>query len=99
MITDYPQSMPHVDHLGVTHEAEGFGGRMLTWTRQAMCGLVGHEELLQFGKGRMSLKCALCGHETSGWELNEPRPITTVRGDALRHRIARTQLMSMRRIA
>ena len=36
----------------------------------------------------MSLRCVSCGHETPGWELNEPRPTVTVRGDARRHVIA-----------
>ena len=37
--------------------------------RQFVCGLHGHDELLQFERGRLSLKCASCGHETPGWNL------------------------------
>jgi hypothetical protein len=36
---------------------------------QFVCGLHGHDELLQFERGRLSLKCASCGHETPGWNL------------------------------
>jgi hypothetical protein len=29
--------------------------------------------LLHFGNRRMSLKCAACGHETTGWVIGAPR--------------------------
>lgn len=101
MVTNYPQPMPHTDRLIATHEAAtvGFGERMWTWIRQAFCGLHGHDQLLQFGHERMSLKCISCGLESNGWELNEARPTVTVRGDALRQHVARPQLIRVRRIA
>ena len=40
-----------------------------TRMRQFVCGMHGHDELLQFERGRLSLKCASCGHETPGWNL------------------------------
>jgi hypothetical protein len=43
----------------------------VTWMRHFVCGLHGHDELLQFGKGRLSLKCASCGHESPGWEIKQ----------------------------
>src|SRR5262245_36548761 len=39
--------------------------------RQFLCGLHGHDTLLQFEQERMYLRCVSCGHETSGWELTE----------------------------
>jgi hypothetical protein len=53
-----------------------------SWLRQFLCGLQGHDELRQFEKGRLSLKCMWCGHESPGWDLRkaqvretrEPRP-------------------------
>jgi hypothetical protein len=39
--------------------------------QQFVCGLHGHDELLQFERGRLSLKCASCGHETPGWDLKK----------------------------
>ena len=36
--------------------------------RQFFCGLHGHDSLLHFEDGRISLLCASCGHETPGWE-------------------------------
>ncbi len=38
---------------------------------QFVCGLHGHDRLLQFERGRLSLKCASCGHETPGWDLKK----------------------------
>ncbi|MBS1816621.1 MAG: hypothetical protein JSU08_01700 [Acidobacteria bacterium] len=40
-----------------------------TRVRQFVCGLHGHDSLLEFGRGRLSLKCVSCGHETPGWDL------------------------------
>jgi hypothetical protein len=41
----------------------------VTWMRQAVCGVNGHDNLLEFGRGRLSLKCTSCGHETPGWDI------------------------------
>lgn len=38
-------------------------------TRQFVCGLHGHDSLLHFEQGRMSLLCSSCGHETPGWDV------------------------------
>jgi hypothetical protein len=46
----------------------------VTWMRQFVCGLHGHDELLQFGDGRLSLKCASCGHDSPGWEIKKHEP-------------------------
>jgi hypothetical protein len=99
MVTNYPHHMTRSNRFTATHEAEWIGERLLSWVRQAFCGLHGHDHMLQFGQERMSLKCASCGHESSGWELNEARPTITARGDARHHRLARPQLVRARRIA
>jgi hypothetical protein len=39
--------------------------------KQFACGLHGHDPLLHFDHGRMSLKCASCGYESPGWEIKE----------------------------
>ena len=79
----------------------GGAGEMVTSEgfRQMLCGLHGHDTLLQFEEERMFLRCVSCGHETSGWELTETPPTVTVRGDARRHAIVRPTLVSARRIA
>lgn len=78
---------------------EGVIARLMDRLRQALCGLHGHDTLLQFEQDRMFLRCVSCGHETSGWELTEAPPTVTVRGDARRHAIIRPKLVSARRIA
>jgi hypothetical protein len=42
---------------------------LVTKVRQFVCGLQGHDNLLEFGRGRLSLKCVSCGHETPGWDI------------------------------
>jgi hypothetical protein len=46
--------------------------RRVKWmVRRAICGLFGHDTLLQFEQHRLSLRCASCGHETTGWTISE----------------------------
>ena len=37
--------------------------------RQFTCGLHGHDALLHFETGRLSMRCTSCGYETPGWDL------------------------------
>jgi hypothetical protein len=99
MVTNYPQSIASHEDVsthGETH-GEGLGGRVFGRLRHLVCGLHGHDALLQFEHGRMFLRCVSCGHETPGWELNETPPNITVRGEA--RPIRQPQLISERRIA
>jgi hypothetical protein len=43
--------------------------RTLEHVCQFVCGLRGHDALLHFEKGRMSLQCTSCGYETPGWDV------------------------------
>ena len=43
--------------------------RGAVYLRQWLCGLHGHDTLLHFEHGRMSLLCSSCGYESPGWEL------------------------------
>lgn len=103
MVTNYPHSIAsHEDGMPATAEdgkMDRFGGRVIDRFRQMLCGLHGHDTLLQFDKDRISLRCVSCGHETPGWELNEVPPTVTARAEARRHTVARPHLISERRIA
>ena len=77
----------------------GIGTRALVWLREFYCGLHGHDNLMQFGKDRMFLQCASCGHETPGWLLTETPPRIVARGDSRRHALVRPRLVTARRIA
>ena len=82
-----------------TH-AEGLGGRLLDRARQALCGLHGHDTLLQFGHDRMFLRCVSCGHETPGWELkDESETIVHAKTAPGPRPIMQPQLISERRVA
>ena len=65
--------------------------RRVKWmARRAICGLVGHDTLLQFQQHRLSLRCASCGHETTGWTIAEdasraPAPAPSRRRIETRH--------------
>jgi hypothetical protein len=63
------------------------------WTRasrslqSAMCGLHGHDQLLQVENGRMFLRCTSCGHESPGWTSTGRAPRLRYPGDQQRHRL------------
>jgi hypothetical protein len=92
MVTNYPQA------IATTPLASGAREELTVFDRlrQAMCGLHGHDTLVQFEQDRMYLRCVSCGHETHGWELNDVRPPVAVRGA---QRAPLPQLVSERRIA
>lgn len=60
--------------------------RAFDLVRQFVCGLHGHDELLHFETGRLSMRCTTCGHETPGWDLKPgaPRQAVPVKPRVLR---------------
>ena len=48
---------------------DGLLARVAVKIRQRVCGLHGHDSLLHFDNGRISLMCSSCGHETPGWDV------------------------------
>jgi hypothetical protein len=58
---------------------EGLLSRVTLKFRQRICGLHGHDSLLHFDNGRISLLCSSCGHESPGWDVgsaNAPEPVS-----------------------
>ncbi len=67
--------------------------------RQFFCGLHGHDALLHFERGRMSLQCTSCGYETPGWDLRAAdEPPQTAEFKSLR-RVVRMPFVGQRRVA
>ena len=95
MVTDYPQAIATKRQVV---EAQQESVSMVERLRQMMCGLHGHDALVQFEPDRMFLRCVSCGHETHGWELNELRPPVTLR-EAPRAPLARPHFVAERKIA
>jgi hypothetical protein len=58
--------------LETTPESDGLLTKAALQLRQLVCGLHGHDSLMHFEQGRMSLLCASCGHETPGWDVKSP---------------------------
>ena len=55
--------------LVIAPPPQGLLGRASARARQFFCGLRGHDSLLNFERGRLSLMCVSCGHETPGWDV------------------------------
>jgi hypothetical protein len=101
MVTNYPQmvaSQGDMSARGETH-GEGLGERVFDRLRHLMCGLHGHDTLLQFDHGRMFLRCVSCGHETPGWEVSDVAPPVAAQAEERSRTMARPQLITERRIA
>jgi len=92
----------------VTHSAQqptvalpqpstGVVARAVSQARQFICGLHGHDALLHFEQGRMSLQCTSCGYETPGWDLKGV-PARSEGVDVPR-RVVRLPFVSQRRVA
>ena len=102
MVTNYPSRLPSqgADTESGSHRADdGVGTVVASRVRQMFCGMHGHDNLLQFERDRMFLRCVSCGHESPGWALTETPPTITEVGDASRHAIVRPPLVGIRRIA
>jgi hypothetical protein len=68
--------------------------------RQLLCGLHGHDTMLQFGQERMFLRCVSCGHESPGWELADaPPPVDAGSRPPQAKALIQPQLVSARRVA
>ena len=66
--------------------------------RQFLCGLHGHDSLLHFEEGRMSLLCSSCGHETPGWDVKTP-PAQHAVTQTTNRRVMRLPFVGERRVA
>jgi len=69
---------------------------MVTKVRQMICGLHGHDALLHFEQGRISLQCTSCGYETPGWDL---KANAVTHEEAPASRLIRLPLLGERRVA
>jgi hypothetical protein len=67
--------------------ARGLWARALDGLQTTMCGLHGHDPLLQFERGRIFLRCSSCGYQSPGWETGDQRPRPRFSGDAARHQL------------
>jgi hypothetical protein len=75
----------------------GFLARAVEQVRQFICGLHGHDSLLHFEQGRLSLLCPSCGYETPGWDV-KGAPVQHQAVERKR-RVFRMPLVGVRRIA
>ena len=75
----------------------GLIGRAAGHVRQFLCGLHGHDALLHFEQGRISLQCTSCGYQTPGWDVKGV-PAHAEEPQTARH-IIRLPLIGERRVA
>jgi hypothetical protein len=61
---------------------------------QLLCGFRGHDAVLHFEGKRIQMRCASCGYDSPGVEVNGRAPRQRFEGDARRHRIVRQRLVA-----
>jgi len=85
-------------HQGTSaSQAEGFLAKVALRVQQRICGLHGHDSLLHFADGRMSLLCTSCGHESPGWDVKRAHAHRT--HEATAQRVVQMPLVGARRAA
>jgi hypothetical protein len=91
MVTDTARNQTDSasEHTGVFTRAAG-------QMRQFICGLHGHDALLHFEHGRMSLLCTSCGYESPGWDV---KSAPARREQVESGRLLRLPLVRERRVA
>jgi hypothetical protein len=85
-------------HHAVTATMFGLLARVAGQVRQFICGLYGHDSLLHFQKGRLSLLCSSCGYETPGWDM-EGAPVLDSPAVERKRRVIRLPILGERRLA
>jgi hypothetical protein len=80
-------------------QSRGLWARAVGQVQAAVCGLHGHDPMLQFHQGRMFLRCASCGHQSPGWDTGARRPRVRFTGDAARHQVHQSSTRRTRPIA
>ena len=71
--------------------------RSLEKVRQIVCSMHGHDALLHFETGRLSMRCTSCGYETPGWDLKKSAPARVEA--APKGRLLRLPIVGERRVA
>ena len=89
MVTNCPQEIATQPVRAGSTAQDNALARAWRRLQTLLCGLHGHDPLLHFDNNRMYLRCASCGHETPGWELDQRRPRMRFRGDPRRQVLPR----------
>ena len=87
MAANCPQQVATVDELGepLVATPDGLGAAVLERLGQMICGLQGHDHMLQHSADRLFLRCVSCGHQSPGWDVP-----TRLRAARVSERRART---------
>ena len=79
------------------HTGTGVMTRAADQLRQFFCSLHGHDAILHFEQGRISLQCTSCGYETPGWDLRPEQQQATTAVES--RRVVRIPLVRESRVA
>jgi hypothetical protein len=81
------------------NEPPGLIERALRTLQCALCGVHGHESVLQHEPTRMYLRCMSCGYETPGWDVGPAPQLARSLAESRSRIAAPRHLTVMRRVA
>jgi hypothetical protein len=100
MVTNRAEEIARQPMSAARASGPGVVARALAAVQHAFCSLRGHDNLLHFDHNRMFLRCATCGYETPGWQIDRTRPRLRFHGDPRRQiLVGPGNLVSTRKIA
>ncbi len=93
MVTNYPQEIVRQPIGAAVVDTVSVRPFARVWRRiqYALCSLHGHDPLLHYDQNRIYLRCASCGYESPGWDLDQRRPRVRFHGDPQHHFAGRAQ--------
>ena len=73
MVIDHPRFNASPHRTALIHASQVLLELIVAVARRLVCGVRGHVMVRRFEPGRLSLRCLVCGAETTGWCLDQSR--------------------------
>ena len=73
MVVDHPRLRVSPHRTALRHVSQVLLELIVAFAGRLVCGARGHVMVRRFEPGRLSLRCLVCGAETTGWCLDQSR--------------------------
>ena len=73
MVIHHPRFSVSPRRTGLIHASEVLLELIVAFAGRLVCGVRGHVMVRRFEPCRLSLRCLVCGEETTGWCLDQSR--------------------------
>lgn len=73
MVINHPRFNVSPHRTALIHPSQVLLALIVAVAGRLVCGVRGHVMVRRFEPGRLSLRCLVCGAETTGWRLDQRR--------------------------